>query len=208
MTSLKPLQLDTSSFDAFAKASLSAAESYFASLGEFARLFMSSMNPTFQKAMQDVRRSCCDIPPACWAPRSLGEVRSFVCAGATASVRIRVTNCQLRMSSTEVSFADPAQGKVEPPSATLGPMERKSFTASIAVPSDAAKGREIETLLWVRGCNAYYLRWIVEVRENASQSCHEIEVEDCLDYVHHWYDHFYCDRPCFHEKATRNPLGG
>lgn len=206
MTSLKPLQLDTASFDALTKAGLSAAESYFASLGEFARLFMS-MNPALQKAMQDVRSSCCDIPPACWLPRSLGEVRSFVCAGATASVRIRVTNCQPRSSSIEVAFADPAQGKVEPASVTLGPMERKSFNASVVVPADAAKGHEIETLLWVRGCNAYYLRWIVEVRENASHSCHEIQVEDCSDYVHHWYDHFYCDRPCSQQKSTRNPLG-
>jgi len=207
MTSVKLPKLDTASFDALTKASLSAAESYFASLGEFARLFMS-MNPAMQ-AMQDVKRSCCDIPPACWLPRPLGEVRSFVCAGATASFRIRVTNCQPRSSSIEVAFAEATAGKVEPASATLGPMERKSFNASVAVPANADKGHEIETLLWVRGCNAYYLHWIVEVRENASQSCcHEIEVEDCSDYVHHWYDHFYCDRPCSHQKSTRNPLGG
>ena len=207
MTSVKLPKLDTASFDALTKASLSAAESYFASLGEFARLFMS-MNPAIP-AIQDLKRSCCDIPPACWLPRSLGEVRSFVCAGATASVRVRVTNCQPRSSSIEVAFAEAAAGKVEPASATLGPMERKSFNASVAVPANVDKGHEIETLLWVRGCNAYYLRWIVEVRENASQSCcHEIEVEDCSDYVHHWYDHFYCDRPCSHQKSTRNPLGG
>ena len=24
----------------------------------------------------------------------------------------------------------------------------------------------------------------------------ELTVEDCPDLVHHWYDHFYCPRPC------------
>jgi hypothetical protein len=25
-------------------------------------------------------------------------------------------------------------------------------------------------------------------------------VEDCPDLLHHWYDHFYCNRPCTHGK--------
>jgi len=24
----------------------------------------------------------------------------------------------------------------------------------------------------------------------------DIEIEDCPDLIHHWYDHFYCPRPC------------
>jgi hypothetical protein len=24
----------------------------------------------------------------------------------------------------------------------------------------------------------------------------EVEIEDCPDLIHHWYDHFYCERPC------------
>jgi hypothetical protein len=34
----------------------------------------------------------CDIPPPCWVPRELGEVRSRVCARGTATVRVGVTN--------------------------------------------------------------------------------------------------------------------
>jgi hypothetical protein len=171
-----------------------------------------SMTPALQ-AMQGAQRSCCDIPPACWLPRPLGEIRSFVCAGGKASVRIRVTNCQPQASHVEAAFAEAATannvnpGKVVPEAATVGPMERKSFTASYDVPTDASKGQEIETLLWVRGCNAYYLRWVVEVMENASECCHEIKVDDCPDYVHHWYDHFYCDRPCIQSKVIINPVG-
>jgi hypothetical protein len=200
MTNVNPVTFETASFDALTKAGLSAAESYLKSLGDLARLFMSA-NPVLQ-TMQASQRNCCDIPPACWLPRPLGEITSFVCAGGTASLRIRVTNCQPRSSHIEVSFAEAgSQTKVVPPAATLGPMERKSFNAFYNAPADAAKGHRVETLLWVRGCNAYYLRWIVEVRDNASGSCgHEIVVDDCADYVHHWYDHFYCNRPCSQSK--------
>ena len=62
-------------------------------------------------------------------------------------------------------------------------------------------GRPVEVLLWVVGCNTHYLRWIVEPADGISSSCHEVEIDDCPDFVHHWYDHFYCDRPCFAGKA-------
>ena len=26
--------------------------------------------------------------------------------------------------------------------------------------------------------------------------CHEVRVSDGPDHVHHWHDHFYCNRPC------------
>jgi hypothetical protein len=29
-----------------------------------------------------------------------------------------------------------------------------------------------------------------------------VEVEDCPDLIHHWYDHFYCDRPCTDRKPN------
>jgi hypothetical protein len=28
-------------------------------------------------------------------------------------------------------------------------------------------------------------------------------VEDCPDLIHHWYDHFYCPRPCIEERSNR-----
>jgi len=203
MTNMNPPTFDTTSFDALTNAGLSVAESYLKSLGDLARLFISA-NPVLQ-TMQASQRNCCDIPPACWLPRSLGEITSFVCAGGTASLRIRVTNCQPRSSHIEVAFAESgSQVSVVPPAATLGPMERKSFNASYSAPADAAKGHRIETLLWVRGCNAHYVRWTVEIRDNASSSCcHEVAVDDCADYVHHWYDHFYCNRPCSQPRSTQ-----
>jgi hypothetical protein len=143
-------------------------------------------------------RGCsCDIPPPCWLPRSLGEVRSFVCAGGTASVRIRVTNCGASQRTVQLEAAGDAGGDVTvtPQTLTLGPMERAVATASLALPTGAASGHQREALLWVRGCHDHYVRWTVNA-DGASQSVHEVDVEDCPDVIHHWYDHFYCEHPC------------
>jgi hypothetical protein len=199
MNSFKMPALDMKALDSFSKASLSAAESYWRSFEEMTRL-AAAANP-FLQAFQSVRlRKTCEIPPPCWMPRSLGEIQSFVCSGGNTSVRIHVTNCQPRSSVIQLSFASgEAQGTVTPATATLGPMERETFSASFAVPANAEKGESFDLLLWVRGCNEYYLRWRVELSDHASdRCCHEISVNDCSDYVHHWYDHFYCDRRCSH----------
>jgi|SRR6185295_1456158 len=184
--------MDMTSFNTFANAALSAAESYWASFGELAKRAVSA-NP--------MRRTC-EIPPPCWLPRSLGEARSFVCAGGSATIQVRVTNCQNETSSIQVAFAPgESQGSVTPAATSLGPMERKKFIASFPAPADAAAGQQFEILLWVRGCTEHYLRWTIEVSKLASDTCcHEIEVRDCADHVHHWYDHFYCERRCSHTR--------
>ncbi len=145
----------------------------------------------------------CAIPPACWLPRDLGEVHSFVCPGGRAVLRIRFTNCDIRTHRVEAAVTKPeVEVKVTPDNLTLSAMERGWFTATADVPTDVHRGEQFELLLWVVGCNRYFLRWIVEVGSESDSSCHEIEVEDCPDHVHHWYDHFYCMRPCFTTKRA------
>lgn len=139
----------------------------------------------------------CDIPPPCWMPRELGEVRSRVCAGGTVTLRVRVTNCDA--SPRKIAFeAQPASAGVtiDPPALALDPLERRVVVASLAIPATAGIGEEREALVWVRGCRDHVVRWTVRVASRAGDCCHEIDVEDCPDLVHHWYDHFYCDRPC------------
>jgi hypothetical protein len=206
MNTFKANPMDTKAFDAFAKAGISMAVSYFNSIGDLARLAFE-MNPML-KMFEEMKpkNSCdtgCEIPPACWLPECLGEVSSFVRPGGTASLRIRVTNCQPRPSTIQVTFGrSDFPGKVVPPSASLGPMERETFNVSFTAPADAAEGHKVESLVWVNGCNAHYLRWTIVVAECACDGCHEIEVKDCQDLVHHWYDHFYCQRQCFHTGRT------
>lgn len=193
---------DAASIDALTKGGLVSAQALFTALGDLAKVAIDS-NPVLQLLRQTQQRSSCDIPPPCWLPRSLGEVRSVACPGGTASLRIRVTNCQPAPSKVEVAARPGADTELEPPSATLEAMERKWFGARLSVPQDAGEGQKIEILLWILGCNAHYLRWTVEVAGKVHGSCHEVEVEDCPDHVHHWYDHFYCHRPCFNPAKRR-----
>jgi hypothetical protein len=142
----------------------------------------------------------CDIPPPCWMPRNLGDVMSHVCLGGTATLRVRVSNC----SGTKRDIRLTPAGKpedikavtVQPAGLFLEPMQAGVFIVSMPVAATASLGQEFEILLWVRGCLDHYLRWTVRVDKRGTDCCHEIDVDDCPDYVHHWYDHFYCERPC------------
>ena len=151
-----------------------------------------------------LKNTCdCTIPPPCWMPRALGEVVSHVCPGGTASLRIRVTNCSVTSSNVSIKAQgnpeDTKEITVVPATMQLGPMERGSFVVSMPVSPTANFGEEHELLLWVVGCMDHYLRWTVRVAKRGGDCCfHEVDVDDCPDYVHHWYDHFYCQRPCRH----------
>jgi hypothetical protein len=139
----------------------------------------------------------CHIPPPCWMPKSLGGVMSHVCPGGTATLHIRVTNCSIAPREVRINVPDKkANVNVNPPLLQLYPMERDASVLSVTLPADAGTGTEREFLVWVNGCLNHYLRWTVKVAERGADCCHEVEVEDCQDYVHHWYDHFYCPRPC------------
>jgi hypothetical protein len=155
--------------------------------------------PTLKSLAAPLAGSQCKIPPPCLMPQSIGEVTCHTCAGGTATVRLHVTNC----GATPRDFRFEATGKtpgvtVAPANMALGPMEQDFVAASVAVPANAAMGQEYEILLWVHGCQDHYLRWMVKVASRGASCCHEVEVEDCPDPIHHWYDHFYCERPCAH----------
>jgi hypothetical protein len=70
---------------------------------------------------------------------------------------------------------------------------------SLEVPASAEVGERQKSVVWVRGCNTHYLRWTVEVARRGASRCRDVDIDDCPDLVHHWYDHFYCDRPCPHQ---------
>ncbi len=186
---------------AMAEIGFGAAKAVLTAAGELAKVG-ASLNPVLNY-LENARGGCgsCEIPPACWLPKALGELRSLACAGGTAQVRLRVTNCQPVNSTIEVVMKSKHATKIDPPSAFVHPMEQAWFNATVEVPADACKGQKLEILVWVLGCNAHYLRWTVDVTDCMSGSCQEIEVEDCPDYTHHWYDHFYCARPCFNQPG-------
>ena len=142
--------------------------------------------------------SCgCNIPPPCWMPLTLGELTDHACAGATATVRFRVTNCGAETRKISLDADSDRPVKITGSPAVLGPMKRATLSASIEIPPDAEEGTRHEALLWVRGCRDRYLRWTVKVGSRGAECCHELDVEDCPDPIHHWYDHFYCEHPCY-----------
>jgi hypothetical protein len=113
-------------------------------------------------------------------------------------LRIKVCNCQARDSEVAVQVTTDADiaVKVTPARATIAPMDCKRFTVAVSIPEDACKGKDYDFRLRVLGCQDHYARWSVTTGHGASGTCVEARVDDCPDYVHHWYDHFYCYRPC------------
>jgi hypothetical protein len=139
-----------------------------------------------------VRRTACacEIPPPCWYPRHAGDVHSHVCAGGRAVLRVRVENCGPRPSTVTVEGGDKAAFEVENGTLELGPMERQTAVVKLDVSG------EQDEIVWVRGCYDHFIRWTVSETRRGGDACHELDVKDCPDYLHHWYDHFYCMHPC------------
>ncbi len=142
-------------------------------------------------------RCGCRIPPPCWEPRALGTYTSHACPGADATLRIRVTNCG---SAPRTVNLEPGAGssavEFDPPTLGLGPEERGYSVVSFDIPPDAEPGDGYEFLVWITGCKQYFLRWRIRVGRRCGDSCPQVEVDDCPDLLHHWYDHFYCVHPC------------
>lgn len=154
------------------------------------------------KAFGSTSSGCsCDIPDPCWMPERLPAVRSNVCAGATARVRIRVTNCGLdrRQVILVAQGTGAAAVQIEPKLLSLAPFESGEFTASVTVPGQGGDG--VDVRLWVRGCKDHVVPWTVSVSDSGCSCLHEIALDDCPDLVHHWYDHFYCQSPCYGGRA-------
>jgi hypothetical protein len=144
-------------------------------------------------------RNCgcgCEIPPPCWAPQPLGDVESEACPGNNGVLRLVITNCGMTTRAIKVTATNAAVN-VEPAALTLGPQEEGVVALTLAVPAGATTGQTQKSLVWIHGCKEHFLRWTVVAAE-AGVSCSpdDVELEDCPDLIHHWYDHFYCQRPC------------
>lgn len=143
----------------------------------------------------------CHVPPPCWMPRRLGDCISYVAACASARVRLVVTNCDRVARLVRVRAEGDEGVSVSPESVQLGAFQRATFEVSRSIPEQTESGTSYESLIWIEGCNQHVLRWVVSVGTAGLDSCHEVTVDDCPDYRHHWYDHFYCNRPCTHGRS-------
>jgi hypothetical protein len=148
--------------------------------------------------------SCtCDIPPSCWMPKALCDVNSSGRTGDTVSLCFVITNCSMTVrkialfTSTKNSGLSFSANEVD-----LGPMDRREVDVSYVIPAGSLVGDKTELLMWVRGCKVHFLRWTVTVGSKCADTCYEVEVKDCPDLIHHWYDHFYCSRPCLGDREA------
>jgi len=154
--------------------------------------------------------SCCDIPEPCWMPKSLGEVCCTLCPGDKGELCLTIVNGDFEPKNYEVVAEGPDAGHVaiaaNNRNFTLGPKERRIVPVRVVMPlpnNDDGREKsccdcdELDLLIWVKGCNNYYVRWVLCRGEKKSKTCcHHIDVIDTPDYELHWYDHFHFMRPC------------
>jgi hypothetical protein len=140
----------------------------------------------------------CQIPPPCWVPRTLDELDTRVCAGSKSVVRVTITNCGFTKRAISLK-ATGASVDIEPAAVSLDARERATIVLSMEVPASSPEGEERRAVVWVRGCRDYVLPWNVETSCTRADCCREVSIDDCPDLVHHWYDHFYCNRGCRHD---------
>jgi hypothetical protein len=179
-----------------AKAQLSLGKELVRLASDGAEVALSGLGPLKMPKL----KSCCAVPDPCWMPVEIGEVTLKLLAGGTGEIHFTVTNGDYRARTFTVKTAGKDAGLVQlsPASATLGPKERGNFTAKITAPDQAGT---YDALIWVLGCRDHYLRVTVTVGAKQKNTCYKVTVDDNPDYVVHWYDHFYCKKPCHGSSA-------
>jgi len=131
-------------------------------------------------------------------PEELGEVCTARCPGSVASLTIEVANEDFRSRSFTLAASGAAGGYVEfePAAFALGPKEHTTVGARLSLPATSEPGLHLESIVWIRGCRDHFVRWTVHVADRERCVCRRIRVVDRPDYIHHWYDHFYCASGC------------
>jgi hypothetical protein len=145
----------------------------------------------------------CEIPPPCWMPRPLCDVVSYGKAGNTASITFAITNDSMTNRIISVFTTTPLPGLTfSAPHLVLGPMARGYVEVSYTIPATLTAGPGTEIWLWIEGCRLHFLRWTIKLGPISANTNYEVCVHDGPDYLHHWYDHFYCPRPCLPEQRV------
>lgn len=141
---------------------------------------------------------CCEVPPPCWMPQPLDDHVSHIAECRSASLSLLVTNRSTQSRAVQITVSGTGANLVQvtPAAASIHPFDRVTFDLQVNVPQNIASGVLVDVLVMVHGCRTFYFRWIVSVGTIGRSCCTEVEIDDGPDLVHHWYDHFYCPRPC------------
>ncbi|HML14663.1 MAG TPA: hypothetical protein VK456_15255 [Xanthobacteraceae bacterium] len=152
--------------------------------------------------------SCCEIPEPCWMPLCGGEVECALRPGGQGQLRLTVTNEDFRSHTytAQASGAIASLLAISPTNVTLGPKARAIIDVTFNVPSSGSSmAPAYDFVIWIVGCRSHYIRWKVDACGCDERCCREIAIEDRPDYLVHWYDHFYCAKPCFGQLTKPAP---
>jgi hypothetical protein len=192
ITSCKPECCDERSLDHLLKAAVAAQFAFGRELiGLVGRGARSVCGTTRGRKSEH----CCEMPEPCWMPKPLGDITCHLSPGSKGQIRFTVANNDYKPHQVTATSAGPQASLFHftPASVALGPKERTIVHAEFTAPN--APGR-YEAVIWITVCSDHYLRWTIEVGEKNCPCCFEVSVDDTPDYVDHWYDHFYCPKPC------------
>ncbi len=142
--------------------------------------------------------SGCEIPAPCWEPRHAGTCRLEMTPGSAATVRVHVSNCGWSRQVVAITAMGKMAGWMtfSPTSLFLDPQEVATITVTVHLAPTASMGQRFAAPIIIRGCVDHFVRIELSVADCAGKSCCDVAVSDCADNMHHWYDHFYCARPC------------
>ncbi|HKJ02224.1 MAG TPA: hypothetical protein VJ997_07205 [Longimicrobiales bacterium] len=155
-------------------------------------------------SLANVGSSGCRIPPPCWEPQPAGKCTLTLAPGCSGTIRVHVSNCDWSPRVIGLTAMGKIAGwmKFEPTTMAIGPQEQGTFVVTVHVPDKVQAGETISGPLLVRGCIDHFVRVEVRIADCAGCTRCDVSVRDCADHIHHWYDHFYCPRPC---RNTRTP---
>ena len=142
--------------------------------------------------------SGCEIPPPCWEPRHAGTCTLEMMPGSSATIRVHVSNCGWSRQVVAITAIGKIAGWMtfSPTTLFLDPQEVATIVVTMHLPPTASLGQRFSAPIIIRGCVDHFVRIEIAVTDCAGKSCCDVSVKDCADNIHHWYDHFYCARPC------------
>ena len=110
-------------------------------------------------------------------------------------LRLTLTNCEIASRTIAVTATDGAVS-VTPAGVTLGPMEQGLVVLTLELPASAAAAAPRRRSSGSRAARSTTSAGASSPPARVTCCTADVDVEDCPDLVHHWYDHFYCPRPC------------
>ena len=156
-------------------------------------------------ALVERRGDCCEIPTPCWLPQPSGKCVLTLAPGDSGIIALKVENCDWVPHTYVISATGHLAGllAITPTTLLLHPLEVATAFVKVSIPATALPGTTVVGPVLIRGCRIHAVKVVVHVAAASLAVKCAPKVRDCPDNIHHWYDHFYCPRPCL--PAVREP---